>query len=148
MQVEVDQSGKIGQTNVDTVLAFSNGRSYSILIPRKVKQACLHELRRRNFSPQAAYTRFFAVALYLLLRNHIHRIDLSVIDEEYPGKSETIREHLVNYFRRRGVHIEGTRIGFRHIGKRSGAHHLALAVFRGKRQPDMVVELQQILAEI
>ena len=68
MHVEVDQSGKIGKTNEDTVLAFSNGMAYSVLISRQTKQQCVKELRRRGMSPQATYLRLFAVGLYFLLR--------------------------------------------------------------------------------
>lgn len=45
MRVEVDQSGKIGDTKVPTVLAFSNGRSFAVLIPAIVKRECLKRLR-------------------------------------------------------------------------------------------------------
>lgn len=45
MQIEVDQSGKIGDTKVPTVLAFSNEDSHSILIPATVKRECLGFLR-------------------------------------------------------------------------------------------------------
>lgn len=38
MQIEIDQSGKIEDTRKDTVLAFSNGKNYSILIPAEVKR--------------------------------------------------------------------------------------------------------------
>jgi len=46
MHVEVDQSGKIGDTGIATVLAFSDTESYAILIPAKVKKTCIQELRR------------------------------------------------------------------------------------------------------
>lgn len=39
--VEVDQSGKIGDTKVHTVLAFSNSYGFSILIPANVKRECI-----------------------------------------------------------------------------------------------------------
>jgi hypothetical protein len=70
VHVEVDQSGKIGKTNEDTVLAFSNGLAYSVLISRQVKQQCVRELRRRGLSPQAIYLRLFAVGLHFLLRGY------------------------------------------------------------------------------
>ncbi len=39
MQIEVDQSGKIEQTSYDTVLALTNGVSYTILLKKKDKRA-------------------------------------------------------------------------------------------------------------
>ena len=41
MKVEVDQSGKIGDTKVPTVLAFSNGKKVAILIPAKAKPSLM-----------------------------------------------------------------------------------------------------------
>jgi hypothetical protein len=46
MRVEVDQSGKIEDTRVSTVPAFSNGVAFSVLIPANVKGRCVQELRR------------------------------------------------------------------------------------------------------
>ncbi len=48
MKVEVDQSGKIGDTKIPTVLAFSNGKKLSILIPAKVKRECILRLREKR----------------------------------------------------------------------------------------------------
>jgi hypothetical protein len=48
MQVEIDQSGKIGKTNEDTVLAFSNHVQSAVLITRAVKQNCLLEYPGHN----------------------------------------------------------------------------------------------------
>lgn len=147
MQVEVDQSGKIGQTNVDTVLAFSNGQSYSILIPRRVKQACLHELRRRRISASDIYLRLFAVGLFYLLRGHIHRVGLVIIDQEYPGQEQMIKQRLYNLFRRNGQPLDNSRVTFGHIGKGSQAHHLSLAVYRGVCEADSVLTVEEVLSE-
>ena len=55
MRVEVDQSGKIGDTKVATVLAFSNEEHFTILIPATVKRACLQRLRKRGKSGATLY---------------------------------------------------------------------------------------------
>lgn len=39
-----DQSGKIGDTRVHTVLAYSDTESYAILIPASVKRDCVQKL--------------------------------------------------------------------------------------------------------
>ena len=71
MDVEVDQSGKIEDTNVDTVLAFSNRMSYVILIPAKVKRAAFQVLRARRKTSKANTLRLFSVSLFLLLQDHL-----------------------------------------------------------------------------
>jgi len=45
MHVEVDQSGKVENTRVDTVLAFSNGMNHAILVSAKVKRIVTKQLR-------------------------------------------------------------------------------------------------------
>jgi hypothetical protein len=135
MQVEVDQSGKIGKTDIDTVLAFSNDKSYTICIPRKVKQACLLQLRTKGFQPNTIYMRLFAIGLYFLLRDYIPSVQGVLIDVEYPGKEAQIKEHLFNLLHRAGVNTQRTSVAFAYIGKRSNAHSTAIAVFRENGTP-------------
>lgn len=147
MQVDVDQSGKIGQTNVDTVLAFANGESFALLIPRRVKQACLHELRRRGIAATDIYLRLFAVGLYYLLRQHISSMDLVILDQEYPGQEQKIKQRLFNLLRRNGQKIDSARLTFSNVGKESTAHRLAIEVYRKKRKADVVLTTEEILKE-
>jgi hypothetical protein len=44
--VQVDQSIKVEQTHKDTVVAFSDGIRYAILIPARVKREAIQRLRR------------------------------------------------------------------------------------------------------
>jgi len=44
-QVEVDQSGKIEDTRVATVVAFSDGIHRVVLVPAQVKRECSAVLR-------------------------------------------------------------------------------------------------------
>lgn len=46
--VEVDQSGKIERTQVNTALAFSDGIEASILILAVEKRECVKKLRQRG----------------------------------------------------------------------------------------------------
>jgi hypothetical protein len=146
MQVEIDQTGKIGKTNEDTVLAFSNGIQSAVLITRAVKQACLRTLRRRGYESNTIYLRLFVAGLYYLLCQHMAAIDLAVIDVEYPGHNDTIRRYLLNLLQRDGLDIHKERIAFNFVGKDSPAHAVALAPFRRQRQPDKVLTVEQLLA--
>ncbi len=147
MHVEVDQSGKIGNTKVPTVLAFSDGSSYAVLFPATVKRACLRELRQRGKSGTTLYLQLFSTGLYLLLREHIQSFSLVTIDEEYPGRHDMIKLHLLNLLHRAGVAVPAGRIRFDRIGKKSGAHKRAKAVFTEDEEADRTIELEEILAE-
>lgn len=147
MHVQVDQSGKIGDTKVPTVLAFSNAESYAILIPATVKRSCLQKLRQRGKSGTTLYLRLFATGLYLLLKDHIQSLVLITIDVEYPGHDAAIKLYLLNLLRRAGITGSARKIRFQHIGKKSGAHKRAKAVFTGSEEPDRVIGEEEILAE-
>ena len=60
MHIEVDQSGKIEKMNVDTVLAFSDGKRAAVLIPAEVKRVCLQGLRRGGRRKTTIVLRIFA----------------------------------------------------------------------------------------
>ncbi len=147
MRVEVDQSGKIGKTNVDTVLAYSNDRQYTVRIPRAVKRRCLQELRNQGVPAKRIYTRLFVIGLYFLLREHISSIDTVVIDVEYPGHDDRIRRYLLNLLRRDGLDVDKDLFLFARIGKKSTAHSLALATYRGQKRAHRVLSAEDILEQ-
>ncbi|MBC7264785.1 MAG: hypothetical protein H5T64_10600 [Chloroflexi bacterium] len=150
MHIEVDQSGKIGDTKVATVLAFSDTESYAILIPAEVKRACLHELRQRGKSGTTLYLQLFAVGLFLLLAEVVGRVSLVTIDIEYPGHSATTKRFLMNLFGRAGLSVDADMIEFRQIhgvGKKPAAHDKAYYVSRGDAKPDRVITLEELLEQ-
>ncbi|MGA9349158.1 MAG: hypothetical protein WBW48_10180 [Anaerolineae bacterium] len=147
--VEVDQSGKVERTQMDTVLAFSNNLRYAIRIPAAVKRAALHALRQRckpSRSKKAIYVGLFAAGLYLLLREHLDTLDYIIIDVEYPGREADIRGMLLLWIRRIDPEYPSERIVFRQVGKKSPAHNLAWEVYRGKHQADRVITEKELLA--
>lgn len=146
--VEVDQSGKVERTQMDTVLAFSNGQRYAIRIPATVKRAVLHVLQQRrkpSGSKKAVYLHLFTAGLFLLLRDHLNVLDHIIIDTEYSGREADIRGMLLLLIRRTDPQYSTDRIMFRQVGKKSPAHSLAWETFRGKRQPDHVVAESELL---
>ena len=46
MQIEIDQSGKIDQTNLDTVIALTNGTKYTLLFKKRDKRIVEKEFIR------------------------------------------------------------------------------------------------------
>jgi D-ribose pyranose/furanose isomerase RbsD len=89
----------------------------------------------------------FATALHLLLKEDIEDIDRAIIDIEYRGKEDKIKEHLINLLRRSGKRVEAHQIQFDWITKQSPAHRTAIRTFRGQRKPDHVVSLDEWLRE-
>lgn len=150
MHVQVDQSGKVGDTKVPTVLAFANGDSYAILIPATVKRDCLHTLRQWGKSGTTLYLEIFAIGLYLLLKDHMERLSLVTIDVEYPGHDNKVKERLLYLLRRAGISVRSDQIRFAliHRGKKKPpAHNKAYYTYRGDESPDRTISLEEILAE-
>ena len=145
MQVEVDQSGKIGNTGEDTILAYSNSDSFSVLIPKQVKRECLLHLRERGLPPNTIYYRMFGIGLYFLLRQRIGGMSRVIIDIEYPKHESRICRHLLNLLGRDGISVQAEQIRFGFIGKKSNAHRVGLDTFRGKRRATITLSVEDIL---
>ena len=147
--VEVDQSGKIERTQEDTVLAFANGHKYAIRIPGVVKRRALHFLRDRRRpvdSKKAIYNRMFAAALFLLLKDHLDRLEYIIVDVEYWGGEADILRILLPMIWRLDPYYSSTRISFRQIGKGSPAHDRAWAVHAGMERADRVITDEDFMA--
>jgi len=148
LRIEVDQSGKIEQTNMDTVLAFSNGISYAVLIPAKVKRTAIHLLRGTGKRGKIAYTLLFAAALYQLLKDYLDRVDLIVIDIEYEGNEQDVKLMLLNLIWQSHPTYSAANITFRPIGKRSPAHKKALATHRRVVKADRTLKAKELLEPV
>ncbi len=148
MQIEVDQSGHIEATKDNTALAFSNGKTYSILIPTKTARACVRELHRKRIKAPNLQTRLFSAALFFLLRDHITEHISIIIDTEYVGLNKDIQRQLLRLLRQDGVSIDADQIAFGHIGKKSPAHDLAIAAYRGKTNPDRIISVEEMLRKL
>lgn len=145
LRIEVDQSGKIETPHL-TVLAFSNGRQYTIVIPTRVKREVIGRLRARDRSRSQAAIHVFAAALWLLLRDVIALATDIAIDTEYSGHEASIKAELVQIAVDAGVKIAPNVIYFTQIGKKSGAHRRAIEVFRGERPADRVITIVELAA--
>ncbi len=145
--VEVDQSGKIEDTKEDSVLAFANGKQYSILIPATVKRDCIQALRLQGRPASTFYLQLYTIALYFLLREHIATLSRVSIDSEYMGQEVRIQEFLLNLLHRHGYQASAHQLYFTSVGKSSPAHTVAWETLRKKRQPDRVLTLEELLGE-
>jgi len=136
--VLVDQSGKVEETSRCTVLAFSNGRDYSIKITSRTKRQ-LQEMFRRRGQGRLYIDRTFSALLFLLLRDFLTRNDVVVIDLEYDGHDRLIKDILSEMF---GSNLPEIR--FETLGDGSQAHALANKVFKGKKLPEKIFTLSEV----
>ncbi len=144
--VEIDQSGRTDVLTVDTALALSNSLKASILIPKAVKQECYHALKASGIRKSRIGVRMLTAALVVLLRPHIGEIHTIIIDLEYVGGATgEIKGELLHNLRQNAPDLRNDQIVFGQIGKKSGAHTLALQTYRGVRQPDRRVTASEML---
>lgn len=132
MKIEVDQSGKIENTNKPTVIAFSNGKSASIIIAAKDKKL-IQTIYRKIDQPRIFTYKLFAVLIFILIKTEIKKFSQIVIDKEYPGYENLIKDILCETAVKNRCKIDRTVIHFRSIGRKSKAHDLAVEAYRNKK---------------
>jgi hypothetical protein len=147
MQVEVDQSGKVEATQKPTVLALANGMRYSIRISAKAKRIVLAEMEKRK--PRRSRTqhrlRLFSILVFLLLKDHLGRMDHVIIDVEYTKRERSIKDWVMVLCKRHGITIYRDMISFRQVTRKSPAHDLAIKVYRGEVRPSREIEAEEVL---
>ena len=150
MQVEVDASGKVKRKQQqDMAVVFANGKQWSILIPRKVKDQAHQAYQRHKRGKRNVEVRvlLLSIFVYLLLRDHIIALTKITIDREYPAHENIIRDHILNLFRCQGVTVERDKITVGKVKPGSAADKLAWRVSHHLVTPDRVLTLGDIIAE-
>lgn len=146
MTIEIDQSGKIEETNRDTILAFSNGKSKTIKISAKNKRR-LQEIFRQIGRPKDFIISVFTVAIFLLIKDDIKQINQIIIDIEYPSYEKLITRILEKIFLDKKVNNLPD-ILFSLVGRESRSHIKAITVFRKKQKVDNLLTYQELYREI
>ncbi len=141
MHIEVDQSWKIEQLNMNSVIAFSNKNQYSILISNEVKQEAYKSYKGKI--KELRY-RLFCIGVYYYLKDYIKEKELITICCEYVGKENLIKSFLLDYLRKDYPAIDPKIIRFGKIGKKSNAHAVAIDVYRGNRRPNKILSLSEV----
>lgn len=144
MRIEIDQSGKIEFTGSDTVLAYSNQKQFSILIPSVVKRELIRKYRQRGKVNKIFFLKLFCAGLFLLVKEVFPRIEEIVIDVEYEGNESRIKNILLNHIRKTSPNFDENKIVFRRIGKKSNAHKIAIDVFRENRKEGKMVKAEDL----
>lgn len=142
VKFQVDQSGKIEQTNINTVIALSNTKNFSIILKKKDKRILEKTFKKMGKAKSYPYIVFAALVAVLLKSASIR--SKVIIDKEYTGHENTIRERILHFLRVLGVQND-IPVEFGHVGKQSKAHDLAAKVGSKKIKPDRVVSLDEIL---
>jgi len=141
MIIEIDQSGKIEDTNKLTVIAFTEGKIKSLKISAREKQKLVKAMRIIDYPKKSFIYKIFAGLVFLLLKDE--KMEEVVIDSEYPGKEATIKNIIIQLFQK--AKRKTPEINFDFISKQSNAHKVALEVFRGKRKADLIINSKQVL---
>ncbi|MFQ5811862.1 MAG: hypothetical protein ACE5I2_01510 [Anaerolineae bacterium] len=144
--IEVDQSGRTDVLSHDTVLAFSDGIQAAILIPASVKRQCYQRLKATGLRKRRIGIRMFAAGLVLLLRPYVATLESITVDQEYEGWEPTIKEHLLRHLQAERPDLTNRQVVFQRIGKGSRAHSVALATYRGDREPNRRIGVGELLA--
>ena len=144
MNIEIDQSGKIENTNKNTVIAFSDDIFGSILIKAKDKKEIQKIFRKIGRSRIFVY-KLFAVLIFVLIKKYLKKIDQITIDDEYPGWDFQIKDYLLIQIKKSKLNFNKNDINFKRIGRKSMAHILAYETAIGKRKPTIKVEEKDIL---
>ncbi|TSC87541.1 MAG: Uncharacterized protein G01um10147_519 [Microgenomates group bacterium Gr01-1014_7] len=144
MTYQIDQSGKIEQTSKDTVIAYSNGTKFAVVVPRRLKRKVQEIFRLHGFTSLFVYY-LFSVGVFYLLSNLKEKSSVT-IDTEYPGKDKIIKQFATSLLKNNNK-IEHE-ISFARIGNRPPAHYAAKDVFDKKIKPDKILNLEDIIKAI
>lgn len=135
---------KLKKTNKNTIIGFSNDISKSLIIYAKDKQK-LQELFREAGKHRIFVYKVFAILIFILIKDYLDDIKEIVIDEEYPGKSNIIKNYLFQEIIRINPNFSVENIVFKRIGKKSKAHYTAYGTAIKKRVADRVASSKNIL---
>lgn len=147
MSYQIDQSGKIEQTNKNTVIALSNSIHATIILKAKDKRD-LEDIYRRAGKPKVFSIQVFSALTYLLLEKSQIESGIVYIDKEYPGHENLIKSYVTQLISKRSkVKIDPEDIRFKLVGKTSNAHLLGYKAFK-KGIADFKVTKKDILAMV
>ena len=141
MTYQIDQSGKVEDTNKLTVVAYANGKIKSVKIGSVEKQKLLAAMRDLDYSKRNYLYKIFAALIYFLLSDE--KVDSVVIDREYFGHEAIIKGMIIQLLNKNRKNVPEIQFDF--IGKSSRAHKAALDVFRGDVEADLVVTAKDVL---
>lgn len=142
MNIEIDQSGKLENTEIDTVVAFSNTINKSIKLSAKDKRA-VQRLCRSKGKPKVYVYKTFSILIYLLIKPYIKKISQIVIDNEYNGWAHQIKDYILTEIFKNSD-FDKKSISFCSIGRKSNAHYVAHTTFQKINKPDFAADANKV----
>lgn len=146
--LEIDQSGK-WEDHSDTVIGVSieNGMALSALVSHKAKNQVMSLLgtfyQEKNRSKKKKIIRMFTYSVFLAVRDVLRDGDVVLVDKEYEGNEDVIRQHLFFLIQRfTNLNFNAKQIQFGNVGKNSLAHAVAHQTFTRIRRPEKVLSKQ------
>ena len=140
---EIDQSGKLEYTSHDTVLAISNGKSFSVALKAADKRL-LQKMYRKLFNKNRQFVYEVFSALVYILLHQVKPNNQVTIDKEYPGKEALIKLHVIEYDKSKQKDLKEI-INFGLVGKKSPAHKLGYLTFKKQKKPDKIISVEEIV---
>ena len=146
--IEIDQSIKIDDTRDDTILAYSNEKRYSILIPISAKREIIKELYEKQKNKAIFKIKLFCSGLFCLLRDVIMEDIIITIDNEFDGRENDVKGILLNLIWKINPRFDKRDLRIKEIGKKSRAHEIAIKVHRKQIKPNKILTKQELLSHI
>lgn len=140
MTYEVDQSGKVEQTNLDTILVLTNDKSFSVVLKKRDKRIVQNWFKSKKIVRRFQYE-IFSLLLAILLDVSKPKYLVNV-DTEYQGFESVILER-VNYYLK-SLDFKNYHIKFGHVGKTSKSHLLASKIVSKKQKPTKIITLKEL----
>jgi hypothetical protein len=141
-KVDIDQSNRL-ENSGPTYLALVNHIAYTIKIPTKIKSMGRELLEAKHIPKKQIYPFLWAACVFLLLKNHLNRLAKEagkiVVDDEFDGHQDIIKNALLEYIRNHYGEFPEHRIVIGSIGKNSSAHVKALRAKREKEPVNRVI---------
>lgn len=142
MRYEIDQSGKIEQTHLNTVLAVSNGKKRTVFLTKKEKRLLQRLFRAQGKRSGFVYEVFSVLVSLLIFQAEPEK--KVILDNEYLGHEGAIKARILEILKTLGYQREVV-IYFGFVGKQSPAHRLAVKTARGEMKPTKKVKLEEVV---
>jgi len=124
---QIDQSGKVEQTQRHSVVACTNGETMIVLLPAKEKRR-LQQWFRLVGAPTLFVDTTFAIMVYLSIKNLLKKTTRFIIDIEYQGRTKVIEDMIARLTQTKLT------ISWKSIGKTSKAHDVAYNALRKREK--------------
>lgn len=138
MKYEVDQSGRIEETNRHTIISIANKDfSYTVKIDSKTKKVIQKKFQKLK-KPKMFGVYGFASGVIILIKRSKIKNSVVIIDIEYDGYNKILKEIFIKYL------DKSLEFRFFNIGKKSPAHYFAYSTFKKKNRPHYIIKTEEL----